>query len=171
MTRPGRIPGDPKDLLDDLGSQRFPDVYAGLWALPNDGYAVWRKPSPAFDEAVRRLPLTVPVEIRDARYSWRELEEVVLRIVADHDQWDGVEPPIIGVGPRGDWGAVLVTVLRPGGDLATAAARLVARYGFPAIDVQEGDRPVKLRGRRGWPVTPRPERRGNPRSFRARPSR
>ncbi len=143
-TRPGRVPGDPKDLLDDLGSERFPEVYAGLWALPSGGYAVWRKPSPAFDDAVRRLRLTVPVELRDARFSWRELEEVVLRIVADLDHWDVVEPPIIGVGPRGDWGAVLVTVLRPGGDLAAVAARLAQRYGFPGIDVKEGDMPIAL---------------------------
>lgn len=121
--------------VDQLGRERFAAQYAGL-EIGADQLIVFRKPSAAFDDAVRAQKLDVPVDLRDAPYSAAELQALADRVAADVDYWQGRGIEISSIGARQDGTAVEVGTPQPD----KLAPLLPGRYGAtpPAVAVQIG---------------------------------
>jgi len=115
---------DAATVVDRLGRERFPEHYAGI-EITDGRVLVYRTPSPAFDDAVRSKNLNVPVDLRDAPHSARELQALADRIATDLGYWRGEGFEIFSIGARYDGTAVEVGALRP----EQLAPRLVERYG------------------------------------------
>lgn len=116
--------------VDRMGRERFPDVYAGV-ELRESRLVAFRVPSPAFDQAVRDLRLSVETELVDAPYSAQALEGLASRVVADIGYWKSQGIEVMSVGARPDGTAVEVGT--PQAD--RLAPLLPGRYGTtpPAV--------------------------------------
>jgi len=123
--------------LDSAGRTDFPDVYAGLEIDERRGMAiVYRVPSAAFDDHVRRTAGGLPVELRDAVHPLASLTALQERITADLRLWAGRGVRINTVGARHDGSGVEVGTE----DVAAALRDLPGRYGAdaPIIVVEQG---------------------------------
>jgi hypothetical protein len=133
------------------GRADFADSYAGL-EVDQAGVraVVYRVPSAAFDEFVRRAAEDTCVVVRDAAHGLTELTEWHDRVVADLGVWQARGIRISTVGARHDGAGVEVGTP----DVAGARSALTAHYGAPAplIFLEQG--PVTPLPRIGIPTTP-----------------
>jgi hypothetical protein len=124
------------DRLDPLLRQEFAASYAGL-VLDHDArtVVVYRKPDTALDARVHSEVTDVTVELRDARMTLREMEDLRDRVTADRAYWSQQGINISSVGPKPD-GSGIEVMTSPGssGD----RKKLVNRYGTDAITVTHG---------------------------------
>jgi hypothetical protein len=124
------------DRLDPLLRQDFAASYAGL-VLDHDAHAVvvYRKPDTALDARVHSDVTDVTVELRDARMSLQEMEDLRDRVMADSAYWSQQGIKISSVGPKPD-GSGIEVMTSPGssGD----RKKLAKRYGTDGITVTHG---------------------------------
>lgn len=111
-SRATSIDGTPQPInqraLDDVATRlrpaaetRFADVFADLeMRHETNRIRVFRKPSAAFDAWIRGEFAGVCVEMADARYSARELQNVADRVEADMKYWRnrGIQINVVGAG-------------------------------------------------------------------------
>jgi hypothetical protein len=80
-------------------AERFPDVYSGLAVEAEcDRLVVYRRPSAAFDAAVRAALPGAPVVIRDAKHTERELAALTQQITDDLAYWRARGVEVVSVG-------------------------------------------------------------------------
>jgi hypothetical protein len=115
------------DRLDPLLRQDFASSFAGL-VLDHDArtVVVYRKPDAALDASVRGEVTDVTVELRAARMSLREMEDLRDRVVADRAYWSQQGITISSVGPKPD-GSGIEVMTSPGS--SDDRKKLVKRYG------------------------------------------
>lgn len=113
--------------------EHFPQHYTQVSASLPSLLIVHRKPGSDLDGAVRARFPNVSIQFRDARYSARELETLVLRINYDVQYWKDRGITIYGVGPETDGSGVRVDTPDP----HRARQPLIDRYG-DAVRVQRG---------------------------------
>ncbi len=124
------------DRLDPLLRRDFAASYAGL-VLNHDErtVVVYRRPDAALDARARSEVTDVTVELRDARMSLREMQDLMARVLADTGYWSRQGATISSVGPKPD-GSGIEVMTSPGnsGD----QKKLRKRYGTDAITVTHG---------------------------------
>jgi hypothetical protein len=127
------------DRIDRAGRRDHPDSYAGLEVDQRLVRAVvWRVPSAAFDDVVRRAAADACVEVRDAPHGLAELTAWHDRIVADLPAWAEQGVRVSTVGARHDGAGVEVGAP----DVEHARRALTARYGGAAPLVFVRQEPV-----------------------------
>ena len=124
------------DRLDPLLHQDFAASYAGM-VLKHEAHTVvvYRKPDAALDTRARSEVTDVTVELRDARMSLREMQDLRDRVMADSAYWSQQGITISSAGPKPD-GSGIEVMTSPGssGD----RKKLVKRYGTDGITVTHG---------------------------------
>jgi hypothetical protein len=137
------MPVTPADLaaamarIEDAGRTEFAQSYAGLEVDQLQARAiVYRVPSAAFDDFIRRTAENTCIHVRDAAHAGTELTAWHDRVVADLDAWASHGVQIITVAARHDGAGVEIGVR----DVAPAKDQLLARYGrsAPLIFVEQG---------------------------------
>lgn len=124
------------DRLDPLLRRAFAASYAGL-VLNHDDHTVvvYRKPDAALDASVRNEVTDVSVELRDARLSLQEMEDLRDRVMADRAYWSQRGISISSAGPKADGSGI--EVMTPTGGSGDRK-KLTKRYGTDAITVTKG---------------------------------
>ncbi|MCA2213790.1 hypothetical protein [Jidongwangia harbinensis] len=123
--------------IEEGGRADFADSYAGLEVNQEHVRAVvYRVPSAAFDDFIRRAAEDTCVLVRDAAHARAELVGWQERVAADLDAWAGAGVPIATVGARHDGAGVEVGTP----DVSRTRRALTARYGrtAPLIFVEQG---------------------------------
>lgn len=119
----------------------FAAVYAGVALVQErDRIQVYRKPSPEFDQWIRRDFAADCVEVLDARYSAVELAAFQQRVTSDFEYWRQRGLQINSVGASFIRGVVVVGTL----EVDRARRELPARYG-PQVPIE-----VERQGPIGW---------------------
>ena len=134
--------------IDQGGRDEFADSYAGLELDQRRGRAVvYRVPSAAFDEFIRRSADNACIVVRDAAHSTNDLRAWHDRVLADLQFWTHRRIRIVSIGSRHDGAGVEIGTR----DVERARLELPARYGSraPLIFVAEGPVP-----RLPWPSLP-----------------
>lgn len=126
---------DAATTVDQWARERFPGNYAGI-EIEDSRVEVYRTPSAAFDDGLRRLDLRAEAVPRDAPYSARELQALADRVTSDIGYWQGRGIEISSVGARQDGTAVEVGTPEP----EKLGPLLAGRYGSapPAVAVAVG---------------------------------
>jgi hypothetical protein len=122
--------------LDPLLRQEFAASYAGL-VLNHDAHTVvvYRRPDAALDARARSEVTDVTVELRDARMSLREMQDLRDRVMADTAYWSQQGVTISSAGPKPD-GSGIEVMTSPGS--SDDQKKLRKRYGTDAITVTKG---------------------------------
>jgi hypothetical protein len=132
------------DRIDRGGRGEFADSYAGLEVDQDKARAiVYRIPSAAFDQFIRRAAEDTCIVVRDAAHSATDLAFWHDRVLADLAFWTHRGIRLTTVGARHDGSGIEIGTQ----DLGRARLELPARYGAraPLLFVEEG--PVR-------PMTP-----------------
>ena len=115
--------------LEEAGRGEFAGSFAGIEVdQPQVRAFVYRVPSAAFDDFIRRTAEDVCVVVRDAPHSAADLAYWHDRVLADLDFWTHRGVRIVSVGARHDGSAVEIGTR----DLERARRELPARYGTGA---------------------------------------
>jgi hypothetical protein len=137
------MPVTPADLaaamgrVEEAGRTEFAESYAGLEV---DQLAVraivYRVPSAAFDDFIRRTAENTCFHVRDAAHAHTELAAWQDRLTADLKAWSAHGVDIFTLAARHDGAGVEVGVR----DVAQAKVQLLTRYGrtAPLIFVEQG---------------------------------
>jgi hypothetical protein len=123
--------------IDQAGRGDFADSYAGLRVDQRRVRAiVYRVPSAAFDDFIRRTAEDTCIVVRDAAHSAIDLAYWHDRVLADLAYWTEQGVRIATIGARHDGTGVEVGSR----DVARAKRELPARYGTraPLVFVEEG---------------------------------
>jgi hypothetical protein len=121
--------------VETFGRTRFPEAYTGVVLDPHQHcLIVHRRPSATFDTELYRLVAGTLVTVRDARYSEREMLEVLERLRADDAYWRERGLRIAAYGPRADGSGIDLTT--PDVDLARRL--LPGRYDVEILINQGG---------------------------------
>ncbi len=132
--------------IDETGRREYATSFAGLEVDQSEVRAiVYRVPSAAFDDFIRRSAEDVCVVVRDAVNSAAELAYWHDRVLADLPYWTDKGVRIVTIGARHDGTGVEIGTR----DIVRARAELPAHYGqrAPLIFLEEG--PVR-------PLSPTP---------------
>ena len=135
--------------IDQGGRDEFAESYAGIELDQHRGRAVvYRVPSAAFDEFIRRGAENACVVVRDAAHSTSDLRTWHDRVLADLPFWRHRGIGIVSIGARHDGAGVEVGTR----EVERARRELPARYGSraPLIFVAEG--PVRPQPRPSLPT-------------------
>ena len=125
--------------IDRGGRDDFPDSYAGLEVDQAEVRAVvYRVPSAAFDDFIRRAAEDVCVVVRDAAHTAADLTTWHDRLLADLPFWTHRGIRIVSIGARHDGAGVDVGTR----DLDRARLELPARYGSRAPFVFAAEGPI-----------------------------
>jgi hypothetical protein len=115
--------------IEEAGRSRFPDSYAGLEVDQEMVRAiVYRVPSGAFDDVIRKEAEDSCILVRDAAHSATSLAVWHDRVLADLPYWNHRHISIVSVGARHDGSGVEIGT----GDPLRARTALLARYGSRA---------------------------------------
>lgn len=143
LPEPAAMPVTPAKLeavmtrIDEAGRGEFAGSFAGLEVdQARVRTIVYRVPSAAFDDFIRRSAEDVCVVVRDAPYAATELAYWHDRVLADLAYWTDKGIRIVSVGARHDGTAVQIGAR----DVTRAKTELLSRYGdrAPLIFVEEG---------------------------------
>jgi hypothetical protein len=115
--------------IEKAGRAQFADSYAGLEVDQELVQAiVYRVPSAAFDDFIRKTAEDSCILVRDAAHSAVSLAVWHDRVVADLPFWSHEGVPIVSIGARHDGTGVEIGTR----DVAKARTALLARYGSRA---------------------------------------
>jgi hypothetical protein len=115
--------------IDQAGRARFPESFAGLEVDQEQVRAiVYRKPSAAFDDFIRKSAAEECIQVRDAAHSTADLAVWHDRVLADLPYWAHHDVQIVSVGARHDGSGVEIGAR----DARKASEDLLARYGAQA---------------------------------------
>ena len=123
--------------IDETGRREYAASFAGLEVDQSEVRAiVYRVPSAAFDEFIRRAAEDVCVVVRDAVNSAADLAYWHDRVLADLPYWTDKGVRIVTIGARHDGTGVEIGTR----DVVRARAELPAHYGerAPLIFLDEG---------------------------------
>ncbi|WP_371786577.1 hypothetical protein [Streptosporangium subroseum] len=132
---PGQVElGATAGTVGDYLRQDFPDHYAGM-TLDSEKptVIVYRRPSSELDAALREKFRDVPIELRDAPHSARELDAIARRVTGDIGYWEGQGISITSIVALTDGSAVEVGTR----EVAKATVELPKRYGRAPIEITE----------------------------------
>ena len=153
------MPVTPDDLaaamarIEQAGRTKYGQSYAGLEVDQLTVRAiVYRVPSAAFDDFIRRTAENTCIHVRDAAHHHTELAGWQDRVTADLRAWSAHGVDIYTVSARHDGAGVEVGVP----DVAQAREQMLARYGHtaPLVFVEQG--PVTPLSEGSPPAAPRP---------------
>ncbi|XVU24903.1 hypothetical protein ACQPZJ_48185 [Actinoplanes sp. CA-054009] len=125
------------DRVDRGGRAEFADSYAGLEVDQKQVRAiVYRVPSAAFDQFIRRAAENACIVVRDADHSATDLAFWHDRVLADIQFWTHRGIRLVSIGARHDGAGVEIGTR----DLDRARLELPARYGAraPLLFIEEG---------------------------------
>jgi hypothetical protein len=144
--------------IDQVGKSQFADSFAGLEVDQEQVRAiVYRKPSAAFDDFIRKSAEDACVVVRDADHSTRDLAVWHDRVLADLPYWTDRGVRVVSIGARHDGRGVEIGVR----DVEEARREMLARYGGTApLIFTEADpvRPLPAPTSRVAPPPSRPAR-------------
>ena len=128
------------DRIGAAGRGEFADSYAGLEVDEERARAVvYRVPSEAFDDVIRRAAGHACIEVRDALHSGNDLAGWHDRVVADLPFWSHRGVRIVSVGARHDGSGVEIGAI----DVDKTRQELTDRYGARAPLVFVAQAPVR----------------------------
>lgn len=134
--------GDVISRIERGGREQFAESFAGVEVDEARGRGiVYRVPSAAFDDFVRKAAEDSCIVVRDAAYSGKTLTGWHDRVLADLPFWSHRGVRIVSIGARHDGSGVEVGVR----DVGLARSELSARYGDDApllFALQEPVRPL-----------------------------
>jgi hypothetical protein len=132
------------DRIGRAGRDEFADSFAGLEVDQERVRAVvYRVPSEAFDDFIRRTAGNACIVVRDARHSSNDLAAWHDRVVADLPFWSHQGIRIVSIGARHDGSGVEIGAT----EVERASRELTIRYGAQAPLLFEDQAPVR-------PLTP-----------------
>jgi hypothetical protein len=130
---PAQRPEIEPSAIEQYAREHFPEHYAGVAVEPDGTIAVYRVPSRAFDQSLQREFGTDQINLRDARYSERSLQQLTDQILDESAYWTAQGVDIQGAGP--DFVRGVVEVITP--DAETARPLFANRY-HDRVVVREG---------------------------------
>jgi hypothetical protein len=135
------------DDLEPYLRASFADSFAGVILDHTDRkLIVYRRPDPGFDAAARRQAGSARMEIRDANYSLRQMQDLATKVTDDTAYWQSQGIAVNGAGPLPDGSGV--QVMTDTGSTADQEA-MDDRYGTGAIQVIRGSAQAPV-GRTPW---------------------
>jgi hypothetical protein len=144
---PGASPENQTELnlvaerIQPHAQQAFADVFAGVEVTPDSSRVrVFRKPSPPFDDWIRKAFAPSCIEVLDAKHSAKELNSLVDRINEDMGYWGDQGIEINELGAKHD-GSGLIVGVDPA-DVDKAKQAMPARYGSDIALFIEGAGPA-----------------------------
>jgi len=144
--------------IDDVGKGEFAESFAGVEVDQERVRAiVYRVPSAAFDDFVRKAAEDACVVVRDADHSTKDLAVWHDRVLADLPYWTHRGVRVVSIGARHDGRGVEIGVR----DVEEARREMLARYGGTApLIFTEADpvRPLPAPTSRVAPPPSRPAR-------------
>ena len=128
------------DRIERAGKGEFGESYAGIEVDQEQVRAiVFRKPSAAFDDFIRKSAEDACVVVRDAGHSTKELGVWHDRVLADLPYWSAQGVRVVSIGARHDGRGVEIGVR----DVEEARRELLARYGDRAPLIFKPTDPVR----------------------------
>lgn len=141
------------DRIDRAGRGEFADSFAGLEVDQERVRAiVYRVPSEAFDDVIRRTADNACIVVRDAQHSTNDLATWHDRVLADLPFWAHQGVRIVSVGARHDGSGVEIGTI----DVEKTRQELTTRYGAQAPLVFVEQAPVRPLAPRSIPSTTPP---------------